>query len=133
MEFITWREEYNLGDALIDAQHKTFFNLVKDLVNMNQVKGQKLDVKQVVDFLVDYVAMHFQAEEALMSRINYPQLAEHQLVHVSFTKKVNEVVQQVRENPESISLEDLLTITQGWFLDHILEEDIKLKDWVKAD
>ncbi|MCU7940750.1 MAG: hypothetical protein KZQ68_15820 [gamma proteobacterium symbiont of Bathyaustriella thionipta] len=46
--------------------------------------------------------------------------------------RVNEVVKQIEDNPESLSLEDLLAITQEWFLKHIIAEDFKMKEWIKT-
>lgn len=132
MEFITWRDDYNLGDDLIDTHHKIFFEMVRDLVDMQENNKKNLDMLDVTKFLTDYIAMHFTAEEALMERINYPQRTEHQGVHKGFTEKVNEVVKQVEDNPESISLEVLLAITQEWFLKHIIAEDFKMKEWIKT-
>ena len=131
MEFIKWLEDYNLGNDLIDTHHITFFEMIKDLSNMDRNNENKVDIHQVSQFLSHYIDMHFTAEEALMERLNYPLKAEHHGLHEAFTQKVNEVIKQIDEKPGSISLDDLLSITQEWFLKHILTEDIKMKGLLK--
>lgn len=132
MEFIAWRDAYNLGDNLIDAHHRTFFEMARDLVEMNQTNVQKLDVSEVLQFLTEYIAMHFNAEEQLMENIGYTQLAEHKVVHEAFTQRVVELTQQLQQDPSSITLKDLLSVAQKWFLEHILDEDMKIRDWIKS-
>ncbi len=101
--------------------------MVKDLSNMDRNNENQPDIHQVSQFLSHYIDMHFTAEEVLMERTNYPLKTEHHDLHETFTQKVNEVIKQINENPDSISLDDLLSIIQEWFLKHILTEDIKMK------
>lgn len=127
MEFIAWRDTYNLGDILIDTHHRIFFEMVRDLTNTHHDGGQKLDASEVLEFLIEYIAMHFSAEESLMTSIGYPDLAAHKKVHADFTQRVDKINRELQQNPSALTLEELLSLAQSWFLEHILEEDMKIK------
>ncbi len=130
MELIEWRDEYNLGDLLIDTHHRIFFEIVRNLANTKQDNGQRHETSEVLQFLFDYIAMHFSAEEQLMESIGYPNLETHQKTHANFTRRIESINEKLLQDPSGFTLEELLGIAQSWFLKHILEEDMKYKKWV---
>ena len=130
MDFIEWRDDYRLGDDLIDAHHRVFFDMVRDLSRQEQVGGLRPAVPAVVDFLADYIEMHFGAEESVMQAHGFPLLDEHHEAHQAFSRQVAAMQEKIMQAPDSMTLDQLLDITQHWFLAHILDEDLKLRDWL---
>jgi len=126
VNFIDWSDDYELGDELIDAHHRVFFEMVRDLVNLDQRGPHRLDVSEVLRFLTSYIAMHFLAEEQLMERLGYTDIQEHRRIHRAFTEQVSRLVRELEEDPAAHGLEELLALSQQWFLEHILQEDMKI-------
>ena len=122
------KHEKELGDALIDAHHHTFFDMVRDLTTMEE-KGGEADLTDLVGFLEDYVDMHFAAEEALMARVNFPQAEDHATVHRSFASRVSEVRARLGE-PGRTQPRRVADHRQRWFL-NIIDEDLKIRDWTQ--
>jgi len=74
--------------------------------------------------LVDYAEHHFVFEEALISRLNKPKLAEHKAVHQEFRDQIDEILRQQSE--EEYVIEDMLMkFLQDWLTKHILIEDME--------
>lgn len=130
MQTITWKEEYNLGDILIDTHHKIFFEMIKDLAAWHDNPEKDKEVVNVLRFLEGYIHMHFEAEEAFMSRIGYPAFDDHKSAHHEFIERVEGIKQDMHEDPTKVGFETLLETAQSWFFDHILEEDLKIRDFV---
>ena len=67
-----------------------------------------------------------------MEVIDYAETEAHKAVHNNFRERVQALNQQLQRDPSSITLDHLLSVAQQWFLQHILEEDLKIRGWLKA-
>ncbi|MCW8825440.1 MAG: hemerythrin family protein [Gammaproteobacteria bacterium] len=123
VEFIEWSDDYCVGNNLIDIQHKLFFEMVRDL--SQRVKSGKRDVQaaEIVQFLNDYIDMHFSDEEKLLREIHFPDLKNHQAIHNEFSKSIQRLNRELYSEEVSYILDKILSVTQNWFLDHILTQD----------
>lgn len=108
-----WKEKYKVGVELIDEQHKELFQRVSHFtqtIRSEEDWEKKLDkVKETMDFMKDYVVVHFNEEEAYQEKINYPDIEEHKKAHASFKEGVNNYVkilkQRVLQKKRSKNLE----------------------------
>jgi len=131
MEFITWKdEEYSVGHPLIDAHHRIFFEMVHDLSAASKEATTTIGVGDVLGFLTDYITMHFQAEEQLMAEHHYPELDSHSLQHGEMTNQIGMIERRFHDDESSLTLDELLSVMQHWFLHHILNEDKKYVPWL---
>ncbi|PIQ24489.1 guanylate cyclase [bacterium (Candidatus Blackallbacteria) CG17_big_fil_post_rev_8_21_14_2_50_48_46] len=80
-----WKKEYNLGIPMIDQQHQQLLNQISKLLYTVHHEG-KTNWEEILHFLEEYVHLHFQTEEALMEKYNYPFLNEHRYEHHCFTE-----------------------------------------------
>ena len=79
--FLVWSEHLSIDHAEIDQEHKYMIRLIDRLYNIPD-NGRSLDeVEQLFGDLVDFMAIHFQHEERLMTEINYPKLSDHAKEH----------------------------------------------------
>ena len=80
MEF-AWSDDLLTGVRDIDEQHRELFSRVNTLiVACTQQKG-KDEIGNYLQFLMDYVAFHFAAEEREMTTYQYPGLPELEREH----------------------------------------------------
>jgi len=123
VEFIKWSDDYCVGNNLIDIQHKLFFEMVRDL--SQRVESGKTDVgaTEIVQFLQDYIEMHFSVEEAIMNEIHFPDIKNHRTIHNEFSKSIQRLNNELYNEEVSYIFNKILSITQNWFLDHILTQD----------
>lgn len=74
--------------------------------------------------LEEYVALHFQREEALMRRCAYPDLDEHIQGHHSFVKRIPELKEQLLRADSVEVARDVYLFLVDWLLNHIVVDDM---------
>ena len=130
---LPWSDKYSIGIAEIDKQHQTFFEAAHRLHDaiMNSA-GEKV-VEETLQFLKDYVVKHFQDEEALMQRYDYPGLEDHKKLHVDFLDTFDEFTSEwnVFLAPSQDLADRLLATTQDWLIEHIAESDTLYAQHIK--
>ena len=67
--------------------------------------------------------MHFSAEEALLKEIHFPDFKNHHAIHNEFSKSVQRLNEELYSEEVAYILDKILSLTQNWFLDHILTQD----------
>ena len=130
MPFLNWEPRYSTGSAM-DAEHKTWFAILNRLHDaMSQGKGRDVQQKILTEILA-YTRTHFAHEEALLQAWNYPELPAHRQLHITFTRKVQELEKKMNSGLPVLSLE-LMDFLKDWLGNHILTHDVKYGTWKKA-
>ena len=86
MALIEWSKEYDIGIDRMDFQHKNLVKLINDVSNISKEKDKaikKMKLKSSIDDLIEYTVYHFQAEEELLEKSQYPLTAEHKVLGYS--------------------------------------------------
>jgi hemerythrin len=131
MALFTWNDSYSVKVALCDQQHKNLFDIINRLADaMRMGKGDEV-VSKTVGELLQYTRTHFQQEEALLKRANYPQLAPHQEQHKKFVADVEGLLQQTREGRAANSIQ-VLNLLRDWLVNHIQKTDKAYSDCLNA-
>jgi hemerythrin len=128
-DFVTWEERYALGIPFIDQQHKELLRLTNQLFTACQGGTANEMFRETIKAMVKYVAEHFGAEEAMMERIKFPELAEHKKEHESFVQKVLEDVRNF-EAGRSFVPNAFVRFLKEWVLTHIAMTDKKYADYI---
>ncbi|HJB99442.1 MAG TPA: hemerythrin family protein [Candidatus Flavonifractor merdavium] len=120
------------GNALIDSEHRELFAAVNNLMDAcAQGKGRD-QIQKTVQFLGDYVAKHFQDEEGLQTKSNYPGYPAHKQFHDGYRRKLAETTQVLtREGPSVKALGDLNGVV-AILVSHIRTEDKRLARHIKG-
>ena len=131
-----WKEKYKIGVGLIDEQHKELFKRVSDFLNIVKSKEDwdvKLDkVKETMDFMKEYVVVHFDAEEAYQAKINYPDMEIHKEAHAQFKDVVNDYVQVFQhEGFDEEKIQEFGAKLMTWLIMHVCKMDQKIGEYVK--
>lgn len=130
-EIIPWSTSYEIGHDLIDSQHRIFLMLLNKL-SVNIANGvSKEHMFRVMNELKKYAEFHFISEENEMYDCHYPGVKNHHNIHseILFELTVlSERVSQGRAQPEEIVL-----FLKSWLINHILNEDIHIAQYIKND
>lgn len=129
---ISWSERYSVGFKKIDEQHKYLVDLINELSKIYTNKKDKYEIKKILDKLVSYAITHFNEEESMFIKINYPYTEEHIKEHLQFVNKINEFREMYAKNRISLSKE-MLVFLQRWLFDHILMEDKKYQQFINEN
>jgi hemerythrin len=128
---VTWKESYSVGVKALDEQHKKLFVLVSQMHEaMIAGKGRTL-VGQVLNELLDYVRLHFSAEEKLLAKYNYPGLDEQKLEHEAFIKKVDDMKHKMDAGSLTLSIE-VSQFLNSWITEHIMGMDRKYGEFLNS-
>lgn len=128
---LNWDNSFSVGEKNIDNQHKElFYRLNKLLEAMKQWKG-KNEVINTLDFLEEYVIKHFEYEEEIQKKNNYPKFNVQHKQHEEFKKELKEL----RKVFETTGVSSLFVInTQQkmvkWCKDHIMNLDMELGEFL---
>lgn len=131
MAYVTWDPSLETGNAAVDKQHRSLFDLLNELHDAI-VNARGVDVQgEVLARMTDYAAVHFASEEALMRSINYPGLHEQQQMHEEFVAEVNRMSSDWRSGGTLLPITVAMFLRE-WLTKHIRNEDGKIGEFIRA-
>lgn len=132
---LAWRDEYSIGVAELDEQHKRLLELLNKLSTSETGFASGVtrpnNLMKLLDELNEYAAFHFLCEEKLM-REHLPTdevSAKHLIAHRSYWQAISNFTRR-HENNESNVASELLAYLNRWWLNHILQTDKKLGEFL---
>ncbi len=126
-KLIQWKDQYNTGCPEIDLHHQTLAEIVNELYQAFEHGLAESKSIEILKKLEDYTKYHFQAEEELMAKYNYPELEAHKIEHLRLIKELKKIKEQILNNQDKLVSFRLMLTLKDWILDHILESDHKYK------
>ena len=122
MAIFDWNSSYSVKVAMCDQQHQKLFEIMNKLAGaMRMGKGQEA-VEEILNELLEYTQTHFQDEEALLEKTNYPHLAAHQQMHRTFVTKV-QTLQNLAKTGKRAHAMQVLSLIRDWLFHHIQKAD----------
>ena len=129
---IAWQKCYRLGDDKVDEQHRQIFGLLSGLIHSCLDGTTEDQLKETLDFLVNYTVQHFYDEESLQVRYNYPDYQRHKKLHEDFKATVAGIAQKFDREGSSAELSnDLNKVVARWLVSHVTQEDKKIGDFIR--
>ncbi len=122
---IDWVAELETGIDEIDKQHKVLVRMINNLHQAILKDETESAIKMIVHDMVVYVQMHFQTEEDLMDKYDYPLMALHKQEHSKFVAKTLDFKEASDRSEENISYK-VMDYLQSWLVSHILDTDKNL-------
>jgi hemerythrin len=120
--YIEWKEEYNLGDPIVDAQHQYLFTLANEVFSAES----RDEILRSLMHLFRYVREHFHDEEALMERRKYDGLARHRELHNAMITELDLIAQAFHHLDTVGFIQKTQSFMVDWLLMHILSEDRRI-------
>jgi hemerythrin len=129
MPKIVWSKRYSVNVKELDMQHRHIADLV-NLVN-DRIKAREASKDLVDGFseLIEFTKGHFDAEEALMNKLKYPDLKKHRKEHKELVNLLRDVRKQFKREAKSLGdfdydvAKDWLAIHSDWFSVHLAHSD----------
>jgi hemerythrin len=123
-DFVEWGEQYMLHIPYIDDQHKHLIDLTNELFRacLESEDAAKAQFARIIPETVDYVKVHFDAEEKLLRTVGYPDLEAHRRSHAGFVQTVLAEVQSFHEGRKFVP-NAFARFLRDWVLSHIALED----------
>lgn len=122
MIFMPWQDEFSVGIALIDEQHRWLVDATNSLhQEMSSATLDRALVGDILNGLMEYTVNHFIVEEAWFERYAYPERVAHKALHDDLTKVVMGILTDFERGMEV--QEAVLALLKNWLTTHILHED----------
>ncbi len=118
MSLMKWTQEvYGTNVDVCDKQHQELFTRVNAL-NDAVGGGNRMEIGDRLDSLVDYVVEHFQTEERLMEQRGYAGLDQHRREHDNLVNTCTDLRGRFHANEAEIE-EGTLAFIKTWLDHHI--------------
>lgn len=130
MSHFVWSSEYDLGIEVIDQQHKRIIDYINRVYEALDGESSQQEINAILKYLVDYTFSHLAFEEAMLEEVGYQDFAAHQLTHKTFSQLINHLQRRAQQG-EAVGSE-LATFLQDWLIAHIMVEDAKYVEAVRA-
>lgn len=117
-----WSSDWDSGDPDIDDQHKELIESIKIQFRRSLEIGKDADPADL-DQLVGSLLQHFAFEEALLTKLGYPEQDYHAKVHSALTKTLRQKITFYQEHGMPVT--DLLVfIMEEVIIGHMLKDDM---------
>jgi hemerythrin len=129
---VKWTQDLSVDVKEIDAQHKELLRRIDGLDSAMKQGRAKEEILRLIEFLDEYVVIHFRTEELFMIQHAYPKYHFHKTKHEWFKNEFSAIRKRLEEEgatPEVIVLSNNLLIT--WFSSHIRTTDTTLGTYLK--
>ena len=123
-----WTEEFSVNVKEIDEQHQEFIRIANSLIDLADSEiFNKEEALIKTGQLGSYAFYHLEAEEEMFAKTGYPEADEHVRIHNMFREKVNEFMNQIRDDKsdKKILSKEMAIFAGSWLLNHILGIDKK--------
>lgn len=124
-----WKDTYNIGVDEVDSQHRQLADMVTRLETSLATDQESKELGNTLKFLVDYTKKHFAAEEDLMVSSGFPGLTQHKKLHKTLIQEVTGVLIGLKKG-QALEPQKLITFLTEWLVNHILEEDKQIGDFI---
>jgi hemerythrin len=122
MAFFEWKNDYSVGIAKIDEQHKVLVGFLNELYDSMKAGQGKDTLGDVLTRLIEYTKTHFATEESLFKLYKYPDYEAHKQKH----DKLAVYVLELKEKFDSGKISNPIQITnflKDWLGKHIMGTD----------
>lgn len=125
--FIVWNEKNNLNVPILDEQHRGIVSIINSLhYSVKQGKGFSALLPTII-MMEQYSIIHFEAEQFLLEKYEYPDSKNHFLLHARLRENLREIKTQSFMSKDTAAVIDFL---KSWWINHINMEDKKHAKWM---
>ena len=132
---IIWRKGMSVGNSLIDHDHHFMINFINTVELILQDPVDKEMLMEVIEQLHEYSIGHFRREESIQRKIEYPQSINHKNSHSTLLSDLEKLKKEIKETKSEAEILDrsteIIAFLRNWLINHVLNEDMKLKPFLK--
>ena len=124
MALLQWKDQYSVGIAAVDHEHKELITLINRLHDELTASGENLSIEAFFGDLFKGISAHFALEERFMRERRYDQLAQHKADHERLLDEIRDIMDDFEEH--DVASADLGTRLDAWFSRHFESHDARL-------
>jgi hemerythrin len=133
MPAYAWDKSLEVGNQIIDDQHRQLIDALNNLLRVHAEKGSNDELKKSLNFLNDYTIKHFFEEEQLQKKYGYPDYESHKKLHDGLKRVVRDLqIQLIMKGPTEALFNDVKTKVGDWLVAHIKTQDTRIGAYLKT-
>ncbi len=125
-----WTDRMNIGMEPLDDHHKTILRLMLEVKAETESMRHSEDVRGILSALASYSKYHFLAEERIMREQYFPELEQQRAEHRWYVERIDGLSAAYSTGNDAAFRKELLEHLKGWFVNHILTRDLRLKGFI---
>lgn len=131
---LPWDDSFSVGIQSFDNQHKKLFEIINrvytSIVSRKNPVSREL-LNGALNELVEYMKLHFEAEERTMRAHGYPEYEKHKKEHDDFARSVADFKRRYDKGDAAITGE-LLGSLATWLDTHLNGTDKRYAPYLSA-
>jgi hemerythrin len=129
MKPVQWSEKFSVGVEELDQQHQQLIKMLNRLISTRETTDTNSEtISDMLQAMTRYAHKHFKTEESLMMAYDYPGLEEQKQEHRAYRIKTVDFSTATMLGIDTVP-EILLVYLFEWWTHHILDEDMKYKQF----
>jgi len=125
MSLLQWKQEYSIGIAAMDDEHREMMDLINDIYAKLAADPDADQIDECLGDVYNIVSLHFALEEKLMRDNNYSEYQAHKDDHEALLDQIRDLMDDFYEDPKSGS-QKLSEGLSDWFAGHFSSFDARL-------
>lgn len=117
---VEWLARYKTGDESVDTTQKKLFDLTNEFLASDDLTV----LRPVIVSLCKQAKAHFELEEALMRRVNYPEIDAHSAQHQRLLERL--IGRSMDVGKGHMNKPAIAALMQDWAEHHVPGEDVQL-------
>lgn len=131
MPEMRWDDGLCTGHLGLDLKHRQLAECMRNVQQAQRAGGSASMVNQLILGLWKGVELHFEEEEALMLRSNFPGYDRHAAAH----RRILQILSHKMDAYLEVSCDSasLMRTFHAWFVTHTAEEDAELGKFISGE
>jgi hemerythrin len=125
MSLLEWKQEYSVGVAAMDDEHREMMDLINDIYAKLASDPDADQVDECLGDIYNTISLHFALEEKLMRNNRYSEYAAHKDDHEVLLDQIRDLMDDYHDDPQSGSGR-LAEGLADWFVTHFSTFDARL-------
>ena len=123
-EFVTWSDDFLVGNTMIDSQHKELVRMINEFYAGCQMGGilARVHFLKTIQGAMQYIKTHFSTEEEIMIKVGYSGYEVHKKQHDDFVANVTSQI-NILENDANPDPAGFVKFLMDWVLNHVAKSD----------
>ena len=130
--FIEWKDELSVGVAEIDDDHKKLISIVNKFHDAYVSGTARSTIIETLSEIAEYTTWHFDHEENIMRRLDFPELKTHAAQHTELLNQMGQILADYEVGKTELS-DDILNFLRDWIVIHLQTQDRELGLWIQSN
>jgi hemerythrin-like metal-binding protein len=129
MKVYEWSQKLSLKIKMIDQAHKKIYDMINELSEKLYEATSEEDLGETLNTLADYIIQHFDIEDEMLEKYEYPKFEEHRAEHNIFRTKIKALLTIYFDGRYALSI-DTIHFLRDWLTTHIKTSDMAYATYI---